>query len=89
MIVRLKVDNGTEALVLEWFQFYDSPIKRLKKTISKRFQDTSFNSMIVRLKEKFGHIVETVYIQFQFYDSPIKSVRCTTASYRKKYVSIL
>ena len=37
--------------IVRWFQFYDSPIKRMKTKKVKPIE-VRFNSMIVRLKER-------------------------------------
>ena len=54
------------------FQFYDSPIKSVEEIFMKHSY-TSFNSMIVRLKEEGNIGAATGKLAFQFYDSPIKS----------------
>ena len=55
MIVRLKVQRQVSFDARHtWFQFYDSPIKRIVYESSAACTCCSFNSMIVRLKDLYA-----------------------------------
>ena len=89
MIVRLKgiIENGLTECV-NWFQFYDSPIKSVRST-SRRNSPLSFNSMIVRLKVIPFKGFAAINLLFQFYDSPIKRVLVAINNGTAYTVSIL
>ena len=45
-----RADSYNKLNPLTRFQFYDSPIKRERQDLLSKIENTSFNSMIVRLK---------------------------------------
>ena len=78
MIVRLKGDVDTwEIKPQHMFQFYDSPIKSVIWYLAYAILFCCFNSMIVRLKDKYQGKFPDTFL-FQFYDSPIKRHYITT-----------
>ena len=81
MIVRLKGAWGYCVGKRRVFQFYDSPIKSPEKNLSS-IVNSSFNSMIVRLKGSPRVWNLRSRTEFQFYDSPIKRLNLFVDKYQ-------
>ena len=70
-----------------WFQFYDSPIKRINE-IQKKHRERKFQFYDSPIKSSKLDRSSIEANLFQFYDSPIKS-GLAAAKKRGKQVSIL